>query len=202
MSEAKMFKLRNGVTLDTVCSGVERYLQKEKNLYVDILETAEGYFIQAKEPEGWKKLAGLDQATQIQLFKASEDTITVNVGSGKWVDKAAAAGVGAIVFAPLMATAAFGAYKQKKLPTEIFTFIERFILSDGESIVVTPTNSSTKEDQHYCPECQAKVEQGAKFCANCGTNLANMVKTCANCQAELKSSTKFCPECGTAVNVN
>ena len=49
-----------------------------------------------------------------------------------------------------------------------------------------------------CPNCNANVPNGAKFCPECGTKLA--VKSfCPECGAQLNGAPKFCPECGTKI---
>lgn len=136
----------------------------------------------------------MDQATQVQIFQSTPDSVTVNVGSGKWMDKAAAAGVGAIVFAPLMATAAFGAFKQQKLPQEIFDEIEYFIRTGGKSVTVSMGASVAAKANHtiVCPDCHAENNQETKFCSSCGSALS---ETCPNCKTSVPMESKFCPEC-------
>lgn len=144
----------------------------------------------------------MDQATQVQIFQSTPDTITVNVRAGKWMDKAAAAGVDAIVFAPLLATAAFGAFKQQKLPQEIFSEIEDFIRSGGKSVTASMGASlaAKNKDTIICPNCHSENAKGTKFCPECGENLEKAKeKHCANCQTLISEDTKFCPECGTKV---
>lgn len=57
-----------------------------------------------------------------------------------------------------------------------------------------------------CQSCGSEVEQGAKFCKNCGSEIiieeenVNETKFCANCGFEMPKSTKFCPECGNATD--
>ncbi len=46
----------------------------------------------------------------------------------------------------------------------------------------------------FCPKCGKPAGQ-AKFCTNCGANLA--LNTCPTCGAENDISVKFCGECGT-----
>ena len=46
-----------------------------------------------------------------------------------------------------------------------------------------------------CRTCGAKVQQGAKFCAECGTPTATK-KHCTSCGAAAEGSPRFCPECG------
>lgn len=192
-----MFRLEAGMTAETIGIGIEGFL-RNKNLVVEGMKAPEGYLVQAKEEESWKKFAGMDQATQVQIFQSTLDSITVNVGAGKWMDKAATAGVGAVVFAPLLATAAFGAYKQKKLPGEIFDFIKHFILTGGKTATITMNASvgANKAGKEACPNCQAMNELGTKFCSSCGTALG---KNCPNCGESINNDTAFCPHCGTNV---
>ena len=48
-----------------------------------------------------------------------------------------------------------------------------------------------------CPNCQARIPVGAKFCPQCGQALS--AGYCANCGAQLAAGAKFCSECGQAV---
>jgi hypothetical protein len=47
-----------------------------------------------------------------------------------------------------------------------------------------------------CPSCNARLEEGGKFCPNCGKAVRAQSK-CAKCGAVSSSSAHFCPECGT-----
>ena len=88
MTESKVFRLPEGIDASSVGKEVENFLRSNKNLTTEGTKTPDGYFVQAKEPEGsgWKQLAGMTMATQVQVVEIS-DTITVNVGNGKWSDK-------------------------------------------------------------------------------------------------------------------
>lgn len=150
--------------------------------------------MQAKQQDSWKKLVGMDSALQVQLFKAGGDQVMINVGNGSWVDKAGAATVGMIVFAPLAVTAAIGAWNQKKMPEEIFAFVGQFIMNGGQSVEVSMVpNKPVADGQVACPNCQALNVKDAKFCTGCGTK---MQKECPHCHANVGLDTKFCPECG------
>jgi class 3 adenylate cyclase/tetratricopeptide (TPR) repeat protein len=47
-----------------------------------------------------------------------------------------------------------------------------------------------------CPNCQSENPHGARFCANCGTQLP---LTCRNCGTELQPEARFCHNCGHPV---
>src|SRR6266568_2052323 len=53
-----------------------------------------------------------------------------------------------------------------------------------------------------CPKCGNGVQQGARFCPNCGATMfvapppAQAMTPCPNCGKPVASGTKFCPECG------
>ena len=47
-----------------------------------------------------------------------------------------------------------------------------------------------------CTNCGTELEEGAKFCLECGTPVPQ-TKKCIKCGFELPLSAKFCPECGT-----
>lgn len=77
----------------------------------------------------------MGKAIQVQLVE-SGNTVIVHCGYGRWIDKIGAGAVGAVLFMPLAATAAFGAVTQSRIPAEIFDETERFILSGGKSVIV------------------------------------------------------------------
>ncbi|WP_125767213.1 zinc ribbon domain-containing protein [Lapidilactobacillus wuchangensis] len=213
MTESKTFRLDNGVDLEGISQGLVNFLQFEKNLEAEAVPTEQGYLVQAKNQESWKKFAGMDTAIHIQLLQNGTDLVTVNIGQGKWVDKASAATIGMFVFAPLAITAAVGAWSQKQLPKEIFECIENYIVSGGRSASgyaqtasveasqpaapqATTETAATKSDATTapCPNCGHDNPVDAKFCPNCGQKLQI---ECPNCHHLNAAGTKFCPECGT-----
>ncbi|MGM9540569.1 double zinc ribbon domain-containing protein [Anaerovibrio sp.] len=193
MAESKIFKLKDGITDKDIASCVERFLSVEKELYAETVQTGEGYLVQAKESDSWKKFTGMSKATQVQIYPAA-DGVMVNIGAGKWIDKAGAATVGMLVFAPLAITAAIGAWGQKKLPEEIFNAIEKFIVNGGTSCILNmSTKPAVKDSEILCPECHVANDKNAKFCVGCGAKLVNC---CPKCGSQISMGIKFCPECG------
>lgn len=71
----------------------------------------------------------------------------------------------------------------------------------AKAINLPPPSGST------CPNCQALLQVGARFCANCGqavpdppqVNSALPTNTCTNCNASMLPDAIFCTECGQKV---
>ena len=55
-----------------------------------------------------------------------------------------------------------------------------------------------------CVACGAQLEQGAKFCPECGAKTEEAAsaapKACPQCGTELEGATKFCPQCGAKLD--
>jgi hypothetical protein len=135
----------------------------------------------------------MDMATQIRIIPTGEN-ILVSIGQGKWSDKIGAATIGLFVFAPVMITAGIGAFKQNKLPNEIFNKIEHFIMSGGESSIVDLNEvASLKDNEEICPKCKTKNDKSDKYCKSCGELL---LLTCPKCNSPIPQNAKFCSSCG------
>jgi len=72
--------------------------------------------------------------------------------------------------------------------------------SMASQMIAPPNNQKPVSDQEQkvigkskCPKCGSIVDDGSKFCKECGFY---MMKTCPNCSAKMGQEAKFCPECG------
>ena len=198
MADSKIFRLTEGITTESIGREVETFLRTEKEMIAEGIASSDGYLVQAKEESGWKSFAGLSKALQVQIIPSGNSEVMVNIGNGKWIDKAGAAAVGMLLFAPFAITAAVGAYGQKKLPSEIFECIERYIMSGGKSIRRNVTFDKIGDNQIKCPSCGTLNYRDTKFCSGCGNKLINI---CPSCGAEVSLDKKFCPECGNSMTL-
>ena len=195
-SESKMFRIPSTMRTEIVAHAVEAFLASSKNMEVQSAETTDGYVVQGRQSkDGWKTVAGMRLATTIQLIRI-DDNLNVIVGQGEWSDKIGAGAVGMFIAWPLAVTAGLGAYRQKKLPDEIFEVVERCLVSGGSSVVVQDSGATIHDGMVFCPECRMQCDAGAKFCNNCGAKLENK---CSHCGKNIKPGSKFCPECGQQV---
>ena len=192
MSESRVFSL-NGMDVGAVVSRVEGFFRTEKGMEVQSSKTADGYVMQAsQQKDGWKTISGTRLAITIQMAVFGNQ-LNVTIGEGQWSDKIGAGAIGLFIAWPLAITAGLGAYKQKKLPEEVFRVIENFIVSGGRTAVVNDAGAVVADGMIDCPKCKSQVVGGSKFCNYCGTKLEN---ECPNCGATVTPDSVFCAECG------
>ena len=225
MEESRVFLL-NDVSLETVVKNVETFLKDEKGMEIQSAPVEHGCIIQAtQKKDTLKMLVGMRLATTVQLVVSGEN-LNVVIGEGQWADKLGAGAVGLFLAWPLAVTAGIGVYQQKKLPEDVLNVISRTLMSPGQfapkevtggmmtgavgnggvGVVATGTETAgadggetgeaATEKVQVCPQCQASVQAGAKFCSNCGTKL---IQVCPGCGKVVAPGSKFCSECGCAL---
>jgi hypothetical protein len=146
---------------------------------------------QARKSSTLRDLTGLSSALTIKITPEQGGT-RVEIGMQKWFDKAAVAAVGAIVFPPLMALAALGAYWQYKVTEDAWKIIEDHIARKAGGYVPPLPGR--------CGTCGAANVAGSDFCSSCGANL-KIGRNCPSCGTAQKDiSARFCNRCGTALN--
>lgn len=192
MNETRVFML-NGTQVQDIVTRLEGFFRTEKGMDVQSSQTTDGYVMQASQPkDGWKTLTGMRLAVTVQMAVAG-DQLNVSIGEGQWSDKIGAGAIGLFVAWPLAITAGMGAYKQKKLPSEVFQFIENTIMTGGQPVVVSGAGQTVADGMTLCPSCKAQLAPGSKFCNRCGAKLG---QKCPNCGAEITADSAFCSECG------
>lgn len=192
MNETRVFML-NGTQVQDIVTRLEGFFRTEKGMDVQSSQTTDGYVMQASQPkDGWKTLTGMRLAVTVQMAVAG-DQLNVSIGEGQWSDKIDAGAIGLFVAWPLAITAGMGAYKQKKLPFEVFQVIENTIMTGGQPVVVSGAGQTVADGMTLCPSCKAQLAPGSKFCNRCGAKLG---QKCPNCGAEITADSAFCSECG------
>ena len=197
MAESRIFEL-NGVDVQQVAAQVENFLRTEKRMEVQSAPSENGFVIQAAQADMLRTISGMKLAMTVQLSVEGE-RLHVTLGEGQWTDKLGAGAVGLFFAWPLAITAGIGAYKQKKLPSEIFDVIARCTSSAGFAAQPESAGFSAAPAAQpgvECPQCHAQLPQGAKFCFSCG---AKIVSTCPACGAAVAPGSRFCSNCGQAL---
>ena len=154
---------------------------------VQTMQVSATSVVQARKSNTLRDLTGLSSALTIKITPEAGGT-RVEIGMQKWFDKAAVAAVGAIVFAPLLALAALGAYWQYRITEDAWKIIEDHIARKAGGYVPPLPGR--------CGTCGAANIAGSDFCSSCGANL-KIGRTCSSCGATQKEiSARFCNKCG------
>jgi len=80
--------------------------------------------LQIKKRGSWRDFVGMATSLNVAFHQGEDDTLTVEIGAGKWVDKAAVGAVSLLILWPLAITAGLGAWEQMNLPENIFNYID------------------------------------------------------------------------------
>ena len=158
---------------------------------VQTMQVSATSVVQARKSNTLRDLTGLSSALTIKITPEAGGT-RAEIGMQKWFDKAAVAAVGAIVFAPLLALAALGAYWQYRITEDAWKIIEDHIARKAGGYVPPLPGR--------CGTCGGATIAGSDFCSSCGANLT-IGRTCSSCGASQKdNSARFCNKCGKPLN--
>lgn len=105
-----------------IISEVKKWLEEQGFDSQQVPTDHNATLLQIKKRGAWRDFVGMSTSLNI-VFEQSEDVLKVEIGAGKWVDKAVAGTVSMFVLWPLAVTAGFGAWEQMKMPDKIFSFV-------------------------------------------------------------------------------
>ncbi len=180
-----------GVEADIATLNSELRSLFDSDYEVQTMQVSSTNVVQARKSTPLRDLAGLSTALTIKITLEGLGT-RVEIGMQKWFDKAAVAAVGAIVFAPLLALAALGAYWQYKLTEDAWKIVEDHIARKAGGYVPPLPGR--------CGTCGAANIAGSDFCSSCGANLS-VGRSCPSCGAAQKEpSARFCNRCGKSLS--
>ena len=176
-----------GVEADVPKLSAELRTLFDNEYEVQAFQVSTTSIIQTRKSNTLRDLTGLSSALTIKITPESGGT-RVEIGMQKWFDKAAVAAVGAIVFPPLMALAALGAYWQYKVTEDAWKIIEDHIARKAGGYVPPLPGR--------CGTCGAASIAGSDYCSSCGANL-KVGRNCPHCGAPQKDrAARFCNRCG------
>lgn len=180
-----------GVEADVVQLSTELRGLFDSEFEVQAFQVSNTSILQARKSSTLRDLTGLSSALTIKITPEAGGT-RVEIGMQKWLDKAAVAGVGVVLFPPLVALAALGAYWQYKLTEDTWKIIENHIARKAGGYVPPLPGR--------CGTCGAANIAESDFCSACGANL-KVGRSCPKCGTPQKdSSARFCNKCGTALS--
>lgn len=109
--------------LATIINDVRGWLNSQDFDTQQIDADEDSVLLQIKKRGSWRDFVGMGTSLNVVFHPEEDDMLTVEIGAGKWVDKAAAGTVSLFILWPLAITAGIGAWEQMKMPDNIFDYI-------------------------------------------------------------------------------
>jgi hypothetical protein len=97
--------------------------------------------VQGYRDDIWRVAIGLAAALTIEIKPLPDESLEVTIGAGAWADKLFVAGIGLLLFLPLVLPAAWGTWEQYQLDKEVWKVIES-ALPAGSSATEQATSKS------------------------------------------------------------
>ena len=181
MSETKSFHVTN-LNLHNLTEALTDWY-KSQGFKTQVLNIAGGgRLIQASQEGALRNIVGMSSALNVALRHNGEE-LTVEIGAGKWLDKAVVAGIAWFVLWPLLFTAAYGAWQQSNLPKLTLEFIEQFVSIETTSPAPSTVKRSGAEASSRT--VATPVESSYRFCGNCGASVSEIDRFCIRCGGKL-----------------
>ncbi|WP_417915068.1 hypothetical protein [Candidatus Electronema sp. JM] len=133
MSQSRSFSCQGAHFLE-VLSSTRDWLISEGFKTQQLSTEDGGILLQIEKSGTWKKFIGMSTALNI-VFHRVENTINVEIGEGRWADKAVVGTISMLVLWPLAVTSGFGAWQQMKMPEKIFDHIAKFCATQEKESV-------------------------------------------------------------------
>jgi hypothetical protein len=96
--------------------------------------------VQGYRDDIWRVAVGLAAALTIQIKPRPDQSLEVTIGAGAWADKLFVAGIGLLLFLPLVLPAAWGTWEQYQLDKEVWQVVESALPTGSTSTEpVAPT---------------------------------------------------------------
>lgn len=129
--KTNIYTLTEGRTLEGMAAAVERLL-RANSMNVQKLELKNDSFIlQAREHDGkLLQIVGADVAITVKMRIRSGNTVIVEVGEGKWLDKLGGLAVSWFFTWIALPATIMGAYNQFRLPEKIHKCIQNYLYEE------------------------------------------------------------------------
>lgn len=121
-NQSYTYELVAGKSVSGLISAVDTYLSDAEKMETQRLSDEGGGYValQARVKGGnWKQVIGMDKAITIRFIKESWNSVRMEIGEAKWVDKGGIMLLSMFVLWPLTITSGIGMYKQGSLPGKI-----------------------------------------------------------------------------------
>ena len=164
----KKYRLCDNFDNKKLINSIFQFLNTNYDAEIQVLGPPADTVIQIRERGIVKKITGMSSAITIRI-RIERETLIIEEGKAEWMNKIVSAGIGALIFLPLVALPGIGAYLQDKMIKDVSLFISGYLERNGLSLVSPYTE--TAESKKICPACNAENSVDFKYCRECGKSL-------------------------------
>ncbi len=123
MPQSRTFSLPHA-RLDSLVNEMRAWFQEQKFECQKLTTENNGYVLQVQKKGAWRNFVGMSTALNVAFFPL-DNIVKVEVGAGRWIDKASVGTVSFFILWPLAVTSAFGAWDQMRMPERVFDRVAR-----------------------------------------------------------------------------
>lgn len=197
--QSKLYNVRN-IDSDQLMAALEHFFHMQAH-QVQVLRIGGGLVLQAQKESTFSTLTGQSSALTIKVMTEEAGT-RVEIGSSKWIDKAAVGVLGYVIMPVLAIFPIIGLYNQYKLGEEAWKIIDAFMAQDGAGSNARPSSQRRASrpappppQTQDCLVCGNSLAPNAAFCSSCGAPVA-ATPICAKCGTTNQRNARFCSGCG------
>src|ERR1051326_1104517 len=122
--KSKLYSIQN-LRTDQLLAELENFFASQGH-QVQILPINGGQVLQAQKETTFSALTGQSSALTIKVIQDAYGT-RAEIGSSKWIDKAAVGVIGYVILPPLILIPIIGMYNQYKLGEDAWRIIDSFV---------------------------------------------------------------------------
>ena len=159
-----------------------------------------GVFIEVRRPSHMVQQATGKGAALNVWITPDASGFRVQIGTGRWGDKAAGA-VEWLLATPALVTEGYAAFQQSQLDERVLRVVDQLV-AQGAEVKVDRAPAAVPAGGG-CAACSSPMPYGARFCPRCGRDAhAKGGAACADCKGPVALEAQFCPKCGRRVREN
>jgi hypothetical protein len=164
-SSKKIFRLAAPFS-DEIAQSIISDFRNDGFSVTDIPLLSGGRNISIAKGNTFKAVLGMKTALNISI-KRIENNLEIEAGVGMYGQQAIPTAISMLLFWPVLLTQIWGMVQQSKLDDRVMAIAESVIASRQPSLI----QQEIAKPEGFCPHCGTGVNNGTKFCSECGGKL-------------------------------
>jgi hypothetical protein len=120
-----------GLTADALAEFIRQWFAEQEYETQIFRNPDHSLIVQGYRDDLWRVAFGLAVALTVEIRPVEPDSLEISVGAGAWGDKLIVAGVGLLLFFPLVLAAAWGSWQQYSLDQKVWDVIIEHLPKDS-----------------------------------------------------------------------